>query len=1202
MSNLALWTEGSRSYGSSIAYANYPSRINDGLKDFPGNTNHDTAWTSASEKLPQWAAIAFRRPASVNRIAVYWGRTGDYATSRKFRVECRVGDGWKRVASVSRTGPERMTEVAFDPVTCEAVRLYQGVGGGPEAAPDRMHVAEFEAHGVFVHGPEVDSLKIRDALREEWERNYRELRRPITKEVLARIDRNVKKESLTGPIGQAEMAKARRNIFSTAWGKSLSEKILKDANWWLGIDDAVIYDMIPPENPRAISPSYERGCPIHGGGRKCMRTNTALPYRWQCIEGGEWWYNGAKVRNPTTGETVEVWDDGDGWTSPPGFANPGTIYHFQSAWRYYVLAKMFYGTYELTIDAPEAYTGEVALIRLAYAYAFTGDERYAHKAGVMLNRLAEVYRFFNGTVDEQRPLTRGYLLQVSWEEWPIHDCLVAYDLIMDVMLQDRALLEFFKFRGDCDYNGDGKVDFEDIRHNIHHNLFGTMYEWLHRAMAIQTGDYIIREGLVLAAMGAMLGNQELIEEAIDGPFGLATNLTNNMFRDGKWWYDSPGYSVSCITGMSLERMLSMRGLNLLDDTRLRLREAIEFARNVDCDGRLPGIGDTGGSDSRIKVLNPFVPSHHEELAAIHTGDRAYLARNLALSGGDVDRIRDRYADWMLLFHADPAREENPAPFVPRTAIFHDSGFAILRTGRDLETRKHLVLNYGKGNAGHGHRDKLAINVVVHGYDLSGDLGYPTTFTHKKVDGWEKHTISHATVCIDGKTQAFATGSLELYGRTPGTQVICATGERAYPGLAQVYERTLALIDVSDARAYAFDVFQVRGGDVHDYAFHSLSKDDGRNFEVGLPPGLALTPQEGGTAAGPDVVFGDAPGLGYIKDVSRAKCAGAWSATWRVGNEDGTGIRLTMLGAEGREVITGKGEGYGFFGKSPLDAYVLARSPAKGETTTYVAVLEPFQGHPFIQSVQPLTVSGGVGARVSLDGRTDYLFRRTGDVSVCTSEVEGKQVEFDGAFARVTVHDAGTCDLHLLQGSRLKVGEEILEGPVLPRGRVESVDPTTGAVIVSLSSGEGLAEGDLTVFRNPAYICSSSYEVKTVERLDANRLKIALSLSLHLSEGVVSSTGDDGVFETNTCMTKLEVCPGLFDGKAVYAGGRRLGALESGPGRGAEDRLFANRSGGRNRFRFADPSVATGLKAGDRFLVCDLDVGDTFEGMRSAHNT
>ena len=566
---------------------------------------------------------------------------------------------------------------------------------------------------------------------------------------------------------------------------------------------------------------------------------------------------------------------------------------------------------------------------MSRAFAITGDDRYAHIAGVMLNRLAEVYRFYNGTVDEQRPLTRGYLVQVSWEEMPAYNCMTAYGLVMDSMLKDDALLEFFKSKGDCDYNRDGCVDFEDVRYNIRHNLFGYMYEWLHRAMAIQTGDYIIREGMVLWALGEMLGNEEMVDEAIESRYGLAVNLTNNTFRDGKWWYDAPGYSVSSITRTILDRLFSMKGADRHLDSRLRIRESIEFARDIYCDGKIPSIGDTGGGDFRIKVLDPLASCDVEELAYVHTGDDEYRNRLLAMSEGDVDGIRQRYADANLLFHAEPIRGTT-GPYVPRTRIFHDSGIAILRMGHDIATRKHLVLNYGKGSSGHGHRDKLSINLITFGYDLTCDLGYPTTFTHDKVDGWEKHTASHATVCIDGRAQEIATGSLSFFGRTPGMQAVCATGNRAYPACAEVYERTLVMADAPGSDAYVVDVFRVRGGSTHDYMFRSLSGDDGENLSLEFPPGTATVRQIRGTAAGEDVAFGSSPGLGYIKDVNRAACDREWSATWRAGDEENTGIRLTMIGQSGSEIVNGKGEGFGFFGQSPWDASVAVRQSGAGD--------------------------------------------------------------------------------------------------------------------------------------------------------------------------------------------------------------------------------------------------------------------------------
>jgi hypothetical protein len=150
--------------------------------------------------------------------------------------------------------------------------------------------------------------------------------------------------------------------------------------------------------------------------------------------------------------------------------------------------------------------------------------------------------------------------------------------------------------------------------------------------------------------------------------------------------------------------------------------------------------------------------------------------------------------------------------------------------------------------------------------------------------------------------------------------------------------------------------------------------------------------------------------------------------------------------------------------------------------------------------------------------------------------------------------------------------------------VESVDPAGDAVVVSLSSGDALAEGDLIVFRNPACICNSSAGVGRVETLRGGRFRVNLSLSLNLSEGVVRSI-ERGAFTTDTCMTKLKVCPGLFDGKAVYSGGTRRGVLKAAT---------------EGRFTLTDPSAGAGLKAGDRFLVCDLDAGDEFEVMRSAY--
>ena len=180
------------------------------------------------------------------------------------------------------------------------------------------------------------------------------------------------------------------------------------------------------------------------------------------------------------------------------------------------------------------------------------------------------------------------------------------------------------------------------------------------------------------------------------------------------------------------------------------------------------------------------------------------------------------------------------------------------------------------------------------------------------------------------------------------------------------------------------------------------------------------------------------------------------------------------------------------------------------------------------------------------------------------------------------------------------------------GRIEAIDPEDRFVVVAQESGDGIAEGDVVAFRNPAYTCSSSYEVLTAESMDLNRYRLELHMSFNLSEGVVRSLDSArGLFATDTCMTKLSACPGLFDGKAIRSGGKTVGTIETaGPDILKQDeRPFesgmgneAPATGTLSYFRFNDPSPDSGLNVGDRFMVCDLNAGDRFTVMRSASRT
>jgi hypothetical protein len=914
-------------------------------------------------------------------------------------------------------------------------------------------------------------------------------------------------------------------------------------------------------------------------------------------------------------------DEGPGWVAPEGFPNAGTTYYFVGAYRCVLLYRLFSRPY--APQTGEGHQGRPAALALALAYALTGERRYAHKAGILLNRLAEVYGRFRGikegweAYDRSKDPIRGYVGEASGREQGfIEKVTLAYDLVFDALREDVETVRFFEARGGADYDGDGRAAPEDVLFNIHRNLFAYVYEFLDRTLPLAGGDFLTSSLYALVQVGACLENGRMIRQALEDRTALYNVMTNSFFRDGKWWYDSTGYCAGHAR-MASEAAEWAHGftnpetfprpINLYEDPRFRLREITAFTRLIDCDGRLPQIGDTGGSRNRILRGTYSVV---DEIGHLRLADQreACARRIVEGTGGDVETGR-KGGDLYLLFHAEPW-EEQPSPLRPSPArgrgvasasepgrgpisksasppsiLFHDSNFCILRAGGDPQTRRHVALNYGKGNRGHGHRDKLSVNVIAYGYDLSADVGYPASWVSPKIGGWETHTASHCTVTVDGENQGFSAGSLNLFVPGPWARLADASGERAYPGRVSLYRRAVALVPLDEGRAYVVDLFRVKGGKVHDYSFHSLGGDAGERFELDLPEGVAMEAQAGGTLAGPDVAFGEQPGYGFIRDVARARVDGDVRATWRA-EEDGAGLRLRVVGRAGTEVLTGLGEGNGNLGQSPWDRYLIVRREGAEEASNcFAAVLEPFSGEPFLGRVEALWAGGAgdpaagrVGLKVTAGEVTHYILNAP-DGREFQGEIDGLSVEFAGEWAFIERDGAGVRRLQLVNGTLLRVGDRVLRSAGELKGRVEAVDIAGRSVEVSSSGplpADGALNGHTMILSNPAYLCNATCTVAGVEEVREGRYRVRLEgVDFLLSEGRVTGV-EAGALLTDTPMLKAEVVSSLFDGKVVS---RERGQM--GP------RL---RTAEKGRLTLADPAEAAGFE-GKGFYVYDIGVGD-----------
>ena len=240
----------------------------------------------------------------------------------------------------------------------------------------------------------------------------------------------------------------------------------------------------------------------------------------------------------------------------------------------------------------------------------------------------------------------------------------------------------------------------------------------------------------------------------------------------------------------------------------------------------------------------------------------------------------------------------PEPYHPRATCCTIRGSAFWRAGDQQASRRHVVLNYGKGNHGHGHMDKLAVNLIAYGYDLSADLGYPPSWVAPKKAGWETHTASHCTAVIDGREPGVRNGQSEsVRARAVGAHGRCrpASGPiRASRTCTEGRWRWFRWMRSGPTWSIGF---RIAGGAEHDYSFHGWAGENAERFEIVLAEDAVLEAQDEGTLAGPGVPFGEAPGYGFVKDVARARTDGGLTATWRT-EEDGAGIRLHMPGEAG----------------------------------------------------------------------------------------------------------------------------------------------------------------------------------------------------------------------------------------------------------------------------------------------------------------
>jgi Zn ribbon nucleic-acid-binding protein len=651
----------------------------------------------------------------------------------------------------------------------------------------------------------------------------------------------------------------------------------------------------------------------------------------------------------------------------------------------------FIGAYLIYGQWKQAVLGGIR--RLAEAYVVTGNPVYSHKAGILLDRVADLYPTFDfareGLVYEQGGAA-GYVSTWHGACEETRELALAYDHVFDALRQDWGLVAFLSEKARQCGLTNRKTTFADIQRNIEDGILRDAIANEHKIHSNYPRTDVAK--LTIRTVLGWPGNRQDVYQALGEVIDRLTAVDGLTGEKGLAAYTAYA-AQSAATLLGWYSRLDRDFLKEILRLHPQLHQTYRFHIDTWCLGKYyPQSGDSGSFAQPVEQYRGvsfstspgLEPSMYAFLWNLYelTGDAAFVQ---VLYGGNGSRVDGLPHD---LSAADPDRFQKDVQKVvsqtgpsPRVGSVNKQQWhlAILRSGEGADARA-VWLDYDSGG-GHGHADGMNLGLFAKGLDLMPDLGYPPV----NYGGWDSPkarwysaTASHNTVVVDGQNQLRAfpapcAGKTTLWADGQTFRAVRASAPEI-AGATQ-YERTAVMIDVSRRDFYVLDLFGVVGGTDHAKFIHS-------HFARIATNGLSLQP---GAEYGHETQMRD-----FQSDPSPAQ---GWTADFKIEDRYGllppgsdVHLRCTDL-TTGAQASTAEAwvalGGYNSSDSTWIPRALVRRQAAQAPlASTFVGLIEPYEKQPSIQHARclALTAPGGstypdaaVAVEVSLaDGRRDLL--------------------------------------------------------------------------------------------------------------------------------------------------------------------------------------------------------------------------------------
>jgi hypothetical protein len=407
----------------------------------------------------------------------------------------------------------------------------------------------------------------------------------------------------------------------------------------------------------------------------------------------------------------------------------------------------------------------------AWAFALTGDEKYARRAREILVGYAERYAKYPyhsanmGKLTDPPSKSGGHVFEQTLTEasW-IGPVCEAYDLVR----QSKA------FSRD-----DHRAIREDFLLKVYENIAK------HKTGKSNWQTY---HNAAFMMIGGVLHRADLVRTALEDPQnGFYFQMRVSVLPGGMWYENSWGYHFYTLGAVEQIVETARRlGIDLYSTPQLKEMYTVALAYRM-ADGTLPRFGD---------ATTTRVPGSRYEAAYHYWREPAFLA------------LLPQPPTWdsVLLGRKEKPTEEASA-FT--STLQTGAGHALLRAGAST-----AALTFGPFGGFHGHFDKLSFVYFNQGKELAYDPGRARSQAYRLPvhKNWYRATTSHNTVLVDRVSQEGAEGQCELFVATPALSAVAAHTDAAYPGI--LHRRLLVLrpgflivadvLTATDGKRHTFD--------------------------------------------------------------------------------------------------------------------------------------------------------------------------------------------------------------------------------------------------------------------------------------------------------------------------------------------------------------------------------------------------------------